>query len=311
MPPRHAAVPRGGFTLIELLLVLGIIAILLALLLAAAQRVREAAARTQCANNLRQIGLACHMHNDTLGHLPGGGWGYLWVGDATRGCGPRQPGGWIYQILPFMEQDSVYRLAVNAPGAAQMVGTPLPFFNCPSRRTGGPYNNPRTYNNYGGFTPQWMARSDYAANCGDNGSDEVGPGPDTLAQGDSPSYPWPKTSGFTGIVFQRSAITMLVIQAGTSNVFLAGDRYINPNLYFNGFDPSDNENMYVGMDNDIFRTTASPPHRDQSGVTDELSFGSNHPAGVNMLYCDGSVRHIGYDVDPPTFSRAGNRYGPP
>jgi prepilin-type processing-associated H-X9-DG protein len=65
----------------------------------------------------------------------------------------------------------------------------------------------------------------------------------------------------------------------------------------------DNENLYVGMDNDIFRSTASPPQRDRAGYTNEIIFGSNHPTGVNMLYCDGSVHHIGWDVDPRVFAR--------
>src|SRR5262249_19045663 len=130
------AAPRRGVTLIELLVVIFIIAVLIGLLLPAVQKVREAAARTQCANNLKQIGLACHSTHDTYGYLPSGGWTRGWVGDATRGCGPRQPGGWIFQTLPFLEQQSLHSLAVDIAGVTEMVGVPVPTFNCPSRRTG-------------------------------------------------------------------------------------------------------------------------------------------------------------------------------
>jgi hypothetical protein len=68
-----------------------------------------------------------------------------------------------------------------------------------------------------------MARSDYAANAGDQGSDEIFSGPTTLTQGDSPNFPWPSTAGFTGVVFQRNTISLVNIRNGTSNTSLAGE----------------------------------------------------------------------------------------
>src|SRR5690349_8961717 len=101
--------PRRGFTLIELLVVIAIIAVLIGLLLPAVQKVREAAARTKCANNLKQLGLGMHNYHDVYNGFPSAGWGWFWVGDPIR-SGRGQPGGWVYSILPFVEQGPLYDL---------------------------------------------------------------------------------------------------------------------------------------------------------------------------------------------------------
>jgi len=301
---------RRGFTLIELLVVIAIIAILIGLLLPAVQKVRESASRMKCANNLKQIGLACHMVNDQTGALPSGGWGWGWVGDATRGNGVTQPGGWIFQILPNMEQNNLYRLANSQAGITQLAASPVVTFNCPSRRPGGPYPGNNGYYNYGGTTLTSMARTDYAANSGDQNADEISAGPGSLAEGDSSTYAWASTAPFTGVIFQRQGIPLVQITNGTSNTFLAGEKYLNPDGYDSGTDAGDNESMYVGFDNDISRCTFSPPMEDTPGFADAFRFGSAHPGGLNMLYCDGSVSFLSFSVDPAVFKRAGTRNCP-
>jgi prepilin-type N-terminal cleavage/methylation domain-containing protein/prepilin-type processing-associated H-X9-DG protein len=313
-PPwmRQGTNKRAGFTLIELLVVLAIIGILLALMLPAVQNVREAASRTQCANNLKNLALACHNHEAQFHQLPTGGWGWNWCGDPDRGIDHRQPGGWGFNVLPFIEQNNLYQLGHGLPprqkaaAIAQRVGTPLHLFNCPTRRPNQAWPNSIFY--WDSDSVKLVARMDYAANSGDQPINQFFGGPPSWAVGDDPSYHWPSTVILSGVIFQRSELSLIDIPRGTSNTYLLGEKYLNPDNYTNGTDSADNENLYVGFDNDNSRSTYLPPQRDLRGYNDYLSFGSAHAVGLNMAYCDGSVHFIPYSVDPQVHQQAGSRY---
>jgi prepilin-type N-terminal cleavage/methylation domain-containing protein len=160
---RHRSV---GFTLIELLVVIAIIAILIGLLLPAVQKVREAAARTQCQNNLKQIGLACHNHDSALGYLPTAGAQSQAIGIPATALG-FQPNGWAYQILPYIEQDNLHKIAeatgVNTWTAAlgkAPVEVPVKTYNCPSRGNRvsqvASWGSVYAMNDYAGVQIEWL-----------------------------------------------------------------------------------------------------------------------------------------------------------
>ena len=190
---------RVAFTLVELLVVITIIAILIALLLPAVQAAREAARRLQCSNHLKQMGLACLNHEQAQGFLPAGGWGNVWAGDPDRGFDRKQPGGWLFNILPYMEMQALHDVGKNGnsttgdfdaakvPLIKQVMCTPVATYYCPSRRepllskaTGcGDY---RIFANAGVPVPAYAAQSDYGGSVGDacaacaNGQDAVSGG---------------------------------------------------------------------------------------------------------------------------------------
>lgn len=310
---------RSGFTLIELLVVLAIIVILLALLLPAIQKVREAANKTACASNLRQIGMGLKHYllenNDTF--PTGGGDNPLPRCLTTAGFPARrleQDWGWLYQILPFVEQGDLWKLrrgpAVVSPfspnGAdvladQEIAATRLPLYFCPSRR------NPQVFQ----AEPGLRAMNDYAGNMGAFSFITEGGvfhGPCTNAPGEpepgKPKYPFRNGIFIKSRYFKKGETTATDVDTlihvrdvadGLSNTLVAAEKRMNLTLL--GQQQFGDANGYTGgYSADTLRTGGLHPARDFMADYDAATdrFGSSHSTGMNALFGDGSVRSISY-----------------
>lgn len=317
---------QRGFTLVELLVVITIIGILIALLLPAVQAAREAARKAQCANNVKQLAMGCLQHESANGFFPTGGWAWYWVGDPDRGFDEKQPGGWCYNILPYIEQQPLHDLGKGAATDADRVAantvrltTPLQTFTCPTRRTPAVMD--------GGCTPYYCSGTRhvstcYAANAGETSVYLVTPTgytmPSSYASVDDGSYKFdPQFGRINGICFVRSKVKAAEITDGTSNTFLVGEKEVNPDHYTDGLDGGDDWGMYTGSQDDILRGCGAndgsayyplPPSRDIPGNGAAcVYFGSAHSVSLNMSMCDGSVHSISYDIDFEVYRRFCNR----
>lgn len=336
------AVVLWGFTLVELLVVIAIIGILVALLLPAVQAAREAARRTTCSNNLKQMGVAALNIEGSQGHFPTGGWGWQWAGDPDGGYGDRQPGGWYYNMLPFTEMSNLRDLGSDgnyAPvtdaqraGARQAIETHVPLFMCPSRRGNGyyPYLHSSGYKN--AVRPERVGRNDYAACGGSIFPSSVWAGPSLIGGKKMPdpwadplkfsefSLPYDITTtggrrgadymGGNGVTTALSETRMAEITDGTSQTIYVGEKHIPVGEYDTSTSDGNDQGWNMGFDIDINRWTALPPRPDSqtiSGWSLWTLFGSAHPAGCQFVFCDGSVHSLAFDIDENLFTKLGSR----
>jgi len=275
---------RKAFTLIELLVVIAIIAILIGLLLPAVQKVREAAARIQCTNNLKQVGIAIHAYHDSNGRFPHGGtipWGFSSNLPADEG--------WAHSILPYIEQDNLGKLTY---ANAQNKGVKIYF--CPSRRPGAILNG------------WWLM--DYASATPADSPNSW----DQFWYGNTWGVP---NVAYRGLIVRNtpssSKVTMASVTAadGLSNTLLVSEKQLNPANYANG-DWHDDQGWIDSWDPDTIRYTGFTPASDKQYGSlgwEGYRFGSTHPNGMVALFGDGACRFLTYTIDPVTFNRLGDR----
>jgi prepilin-type N-terminal cleavage/methylation domain-containing protein/prepilin-type processing-associated H-X9-DG protein len=288
-----------GFTLVELLVVIAIIGVLVALLLPAIQAAREAARRSQCANNLKQLGLAVQMHHDAKKAFPTG-----------RNATDTRSVSWAYYLLPYMEQQAMFTayqkgLEVHELGNAMTFRTPVPTMFCPSRRA--PAADSDFDNNDGLATvdPEAAGKAapgDYAANAGDedfNGDAERLPsGLGAVGDQFDPVD--------TGPIFTRSKINERQVTDGLSNTFVIGEKYIAVEVEEGITPPAEGlEDAFFG-DSAIFsgdsrqtimRATDDGFPSQLPDDDDNKRFGSDHSQQCHFAFLDGSVRPINYTIE--------------
>lgn len=274
---------RRGFTLIELLVVIAIIAILVALLLPAVQQAREAARRTSCKNNLKQMGVALHNYHNSHSVFPMGNYyGKYWTAQAM--------------LMPYYEQGNLYKEldfgsycfgALERNSTIQQGGVILEIFQCPS----DPNSN-----------KVWRQQTGFGRHMPTNYLGVIGTRSHPSASNPPPDY-------HNGMLFVRSSVRIRDVTDGTSNTMIVGERGIPDDLLYGwvlcaaGVDPSGSGNW----DNLLYtRYGIGPGDGARSHVR---HFWSSHTGGSQFVLTDGSVRFLSNNIDFRLFQNMSTRGG--
>lgn len=284
----RSSVSRRGFTLIELLVVIAIIAVLIALLLPAVQQAREAARRTQCKNNLKQLGLALHNYHDIFNVFPSG-----WIG-VQGGIQTAQAGingaGWGAMLLPQLDQSALYNqfnpnVAIENPLNDTFRLQTLAVFRCPSDPQ--PERFKIDADGSPGTTICELAIANYIGSFGTDSVDgcENAPGlAPVRANGQCAS---------DGVFYHNSSVKLRDVFDGTSNTFLAGERKTNPLLAWY----STWVGRVAGAEEMFQRVVGTFDHTPNHPATHFDDFSSQHRGGTQFVFADGHVRFISENID--------------
>jgi prepilin-type N-terminal cleavage/methylation domain-containing protein/prepilin-type processing-associated H-X9-DG protein len=326
---------RQGFTLIELLVVIAIIAVLIGLLLPAVQKVREAANRMQCSNNLKQMGVALHNYHDTYGIFPPAKINSGSAGKYTAATSfyPDKP--YVYNhtgfvlMLPYLEQDNLYKqydfaypsstsnwagaslppapYNVVSPGNAAVIGTRVPIYECPSDQQPAPVASDNA--GTGAYARTNARRSNYLFDCG---------------MENDYTLTYNTNSSTTGAFGTNGAARLAKIRDGSSNTIAIGESKQNhDSTSYGPFWGSGTHTAVQGYVGPVWSTTLPPDgfniNFPWGGVVDKYTdiranyqyawgFGSWHPGGANFVFCDGSVRFLPDSTSFPIFEALSTAY---
>jgi len=308
--------PRTAFSLVELLTVIAIIAVLVGLLLPAVQSARESSRRSSCANNLKQLALGCLQYDGSQGHFPSGGWAWQWTGDPDAGLGPQQPGGWAFQVLPFIEQQAIFEMGTD--GVAP-------------RGQSGEFSGPEGWCHRPGADARPGLRLPEPPRCGAAAQrgvlwraklrPDLGVGRARLRGQRRPGLsvqhlrqqqlldrrPIHELLRPTGVIHPASQVQAAKIRDGLSVTFLLGEFNRHPQNYAVA-----DANPFGGVGWSISLSGLQADSANVPGVYPASGynfrpFGSAHSAACHFAFCDGSVRPISYGIQPAVRNRLCNR----
>ncbi len=289
---------KRAFTLIELLVVIAIIAVLIALLLPAVQQAREAARRSQCKNNLKQLGIALHNYHDALQAFPINLYGGY--GDTANVGGYTQASkswGFLVYLLPYIDQGALYNIVnpgVNTMAASGQIARVVPVFVCPS----DPQGATETENSIYVTGSTTVAISSYK---GMGGSDwDWGTYTNNIV---STADSWCNNNGVLNGCSYRRKITFQKITDGTSNTLVMGESICNKNFALSSDGPGN-----AWMHSASTTNTSAVPINIVNNVTPatvvwdkRFGYSSQHTGGAHFLLADGSVRFLADSISTPTY----------